>query len=63
MDVAALQEPVTTRIFRAWVEDWEKEELMKNDPVSEARFLEKYKNLLFRDIDTGDILHGGSTEC
>ena len=55
VDVAALQEPVTTRIFRAWVEDWEKEELVTNDPVIEARFLEKYKNLCFRFIDTGDI--------
>ena len=50
-----MQEPVTTRIFRAWVEDREKEELVTNDPVIEARFLEKYKNLCFRFIDTGDI--------
>ena len=55
VDVAALQEPVTTRIFRAWVEDWEKEELLKCDPVIEARFLEKYKNLRFKFVDTGAI--------
>ena len=28
---------------------------MTNDPVIEARFLEKYKNLRFRFMDTGDI--------
>ena len=55
VDVAALQEPVTNRIFRAWVEDWEKEELLKCDPVIEARFLEKYKNLRFKFVDTGAV--------
>ena len=55
VDVAALQDPVTTRTFRAWVEDWEKEELLKCDPVIEARFLEKYKNLRFKFVDTGAV--------
>ena len=55
VDVAALQEPVTTRTFRAWVEDWELKELLTCDPVIEARFLEKYKNLRFKFEDTGAI--------
>ena len=55
VDVATIQEPVTKRIFRAWVEDWEKTELTKCDPVIEARFLEKYKNLQFKFVDTGAI--------
>ena len=55
VDVAALKEPATTRIFRAWVEGWENKELKSNDAVIEARFLQKYKNLSFEDPDTGDI--------
>ena len=55
VDVAPMQEPVTKRVFRAWVEDWEKTELNKYDPVIEARFLEKYKNLHFKIEDTGAI--------
>ena len=47
-----LKEPATTRIFRAWVEDWEEELLRKNDCVAEARLLEKYKNLVFLDPHT-----------
>ena len=39
VDVAAMQEPVTKRVFRAWVEDWEKTELNKCDPVIDACFL------------------------
>ena len=52
VDVTA-QEPVATRIFRAWMENWEKEELSKYNPVIEARFLEECKNLRFKFEDTG----------
>ena len=52
VDMQQLKEPATTRIFRAWVEDWEEELLRKNDCVAEARLLEKYKNLVFLDPDT-----------
>lgn len=51
VDLEALQRPATSRIFRAWVEDWEKEILLTNDCVVEARLLEKYKNLVFFDPD------------
>ena len=37
------------------MEDWEKTELNKCDPVIEARFLGKYKNLQFKFVDTGVI--------
>ena len=43
--------PVHTRVFRAWVEDWEKEILRKDDCVAEAKLLEKYKGLVFFDPD------------
>ena len=51
VDLEELQRPATSRIFRAWVEDWEKEILLTNDCVVEARLLEKYKNLVFFDPD------------
>jgi len=43
--------PTIERQFRGWLEDWEKDLLKHNDPVSEARLLEKYKGLAFHDID------------
>lgn len=52
VDVPELQEKAgPARIFRAWLEDWEKPLLRDNDPVSEAQLLEKYKGLTFHDID------------
>ena len=51
VDLENLKEPATTRIFRAWVEDWEKEMMKKNDCVAEATLLEKYKDLVFNDPD------------
>jgi hypothetical protein len=39
-------------MFRAYVEDWEQEDRMKNDCVAEARLLAKYKGLVFVDPDT-----------
>ena len=46
-----LKKPATQRIFRAWMEDWEKAN-NKNAGVIEVRFLEKYKNLGFLNPDT-----------
>ena len=46
-----MKEPASKRVFRAWVEDWEKEGQKVNCPAVEARFLEKYKNLVFKDPD------------
>ena len=53
IDTDVLERPTTTRIFRAWVEDWELEGLRDNDAVMEARLLEKYKGLAFYDPDDG----------
>ena len=39
------------RRFNAWLEDWEKPLLKKNDCVAEAKLLEKYKGLVLYDID------------
>ena len=52
VDIKELKQPATTRIFRAWVEDWEKDLLKMNDCVAEARILEKYRGLVFWDPDT-----------
>ena len=46
-----MKQPATERIFRAWLEDWEKEILKKNDCVAEAQLLSKYKDLVFYDMD------------
>ena len=46
VDYKALRERKVTRVFRAWVEDWEKEAIKSNDAVSEVRLLEKYKDLV-----------------
>ncbi len=47
VDIATLKEPAVQRMFRAYVEDWEQEDRMKNDCVAEARLLVKYKGLVF----------------
>jgi hypothetical protein len=39
------------RIFRAWIEDWEWECIRKNDPVAEARLLQKYGGMRWFDPD------------
>ncbi len=38
---------------QAWVEDWEEEARKKNDCVTEAQLLAKYKGPVFRDPNTG----------
>jgi len=47
LDVEELKKPTITRIFCAWLEDWERELLQVNDCVAEARILEEYKDLMF----------------
>jgi len=55
VDMEALKHVPIRRVFRAWVEDWEKEEARKrNDPVCEAKLLAKYKGLVFRDPDNNN---------
>ena len=53
MDVDELKMPAIQRIFRAWFEDWETDNLRKQDCVIEAKFLTKYKDLVFLDPDSG----------
>lgn len=59
-----LRQPKIHRIFRAWLEDWEKELLEVNDCVAEARLLEKYRDLMFLDPDTNKTFKvwGGNLE-
>jgi hypothetical protein len=49
VDLNTLKAKVPERIFRAWLEDWEKEAIKHNDVVSERKLLEKYKGLMFWD--------------
>ena len=49
MDLEALKARKVGRIFRNWLEEWEKECVKVNDPVSEITLLEKYKGLCFWD--------------
>ena len=51
VDTTQLNLTTSKRIFRAWVEDWEKPLLKINDVIAEVRFLEKYKDLVFYDPD------------
>jgi hypothetical protein len=53
VDMNELKESPIDRVFRAWVEDWEEEARKKNDCVTEAQLLAKYKGLVFHDPDTG----------
>ena len=51
MDTSELKKKSAPRVFRAWLEDWEKPLIKQNDCVAEARLLQKYKNLIFKDPD------------
>lgn len=42
---------VPRRIFNAWIEEWEWECLHHNDPVAEARLMQKYGGLRWIDPD------------
>ena len=55
---------VPRRIFNAWIEEWEWELLYHNDPVSEARLMQKYAGLRWIDPDSGkDELMVADHEC
>ena len=64
MNTDELKKPAAKRIFRGWIEDWETDLLMKNDPVAEAQLLEKYKGLVFMDpnYDTTYTIHDKNLE-
>jgi hypothetical protein len=63
VDLNALKAKSIRRVFRAWVEDWEKESIQHNDVVAEVRLLDRYKGLAFWDpndkttytIDSGNM--------
>ena len=59
-----LRQPKIHRLFRAWLEDWEKELLEVNDCVAEAWLLEKYRDLMLLDPDTNKTFKvcGGNLE-
>jgi tRNA A-37 threonylcarbamoyl transferase component Bud32 len=44
VDLNTLKAKVPERIFRAWLEDWEKEAIKHNDVVSERKLLEKTRD-------------------
>ncbi len=54
MNTDILKEPAVERIFHLWVEEWEEDTRKKNDCVSEALLLQKYKGLVFHDPDFGN---------
>jgi hypothetical protein len=49
VDLNVLKAKTIRRVFRAWVEDWEKESIKHNDVIAEVKLLEKYKGLAFWD--------------
>ena len=51
----SLQDPAIVREFKAWTEDWETAEKMKNCPVTETKFCNKYGNLVFRFPDNNKV--------
>ena len=52
VDLSELREPMpVNRIFRAWVEDMEVANRYRNDCLAEATIMEKYKNLVFMDMN------------
>ena len=50
-NVSELKKLVKTRVFCAWLEEWEIPLLKYNICVVEARLLENYKGLVFEDPD------------
>jgi hypothetical protein len=54
VNTGILKELAVQRIFCWWVEDWEEEARKKNDFVSEALLLQKYKGLVFHEPDSGN---------
>ena len=53
IDTTQLKEPAITRRIKGWTEEWEKEKHKKNDAVSKAMFVNKYKDTVF-DLPDAD---------
>jgi hypothetical protein len=60
VDIHDLILKAPTKIFRAWLEEWEKEILEVNDPVHQARLLEKYGGMVWHDPDFNEMLTANS---
>jgi len=52
VDTLELKKPAAKRQFKAWIEDWEKEAIVKHDDVCMVRLTNKYGNLKFWDPDS-----------
>jgi hypothetical protein len=52
-----------TRNFKAWIEQWEKDEKRKDHPLTEARFLDKYGSLTWRDPDYDKTFTASDESC
>lgn len=50
------------RLFRAWMEPWEFECIYDDDPVSEARLLQKYGGMSWIDPDEDELCRADDTE-
>jgi hypothetical protein len=55
VNIAEFTNPIQRRVFRAWLEDWEKPFLENNDSVADARLRVKYLGLVFFDPDNQTI--------
>ncbi len=53
IDTMQLKEPAITQRIKGWTEEWEKERHKKNDAVSKAMFVNKYKDTVF-DLPDAD---------
>ena len=52
VDGGGIPVPVAPRrLFRAWIEDWEWDAMHRNDPLMEAKLVQKYAGLWFLDPD------------
>jgi hypothetical protein len=57
-----LQEHPKSRVFHAYLTDWEKVAMFQNDPVAKARLIQKYKGLVFFDKENNLRQTMSSTE-
>jgi hypothetical protein len=63
VDADQLRIPATQLIFRAWCEDWEKDNLESQDCVIETSFLKNYKDLVFLDPGLDSAFTVASQNC
>jgi hypothetical protein len=54
--------PAARRVVKCWLEDWEKTAITKNNPENEKKILEKYKDLIWKDVDNNRMCRSLSTK-